>query len=81
MGFATGTTVTAIACGHSISSCDFRGHGQDAAIRSSPIVRHAWHLRAESDQLELTRDTLLPELLSGRIRVPEALEVVGEAVG
>jgi type I restriction enzyme S subunit len=35
-------------------------------------------LRAEDARLSETRDTLLPELLSGRIRVPEAAEAIEE---
>ena len=40
-------------------------------------------LLAERENVKLAqlRNALLPELLSGRIRVPEAQEVVGEAVG
>lgn len=39
------------------------------------------HLEGESSTLSDLRDTLLPELLSGRVRVTEAREVVEEAVG
>lgn len=40
-----------------------------------------YHRRLESVSLANLRDTLLPELLSGRIRVPEAREAVEEAAG
>ena len=36
---------------------------------------------SESRKLELLRDVLLPELLSGRIRVPEAADAVAEVIG
>lgn len=46
-----------------------------------PLRRRAHHAEQENRGLARLRDTLLPEFLSGRIRVPEAQEVVGEAVG
>jgi len=79
MGFATGTTVTALP---SEAVLDFElrvpARGEDKVNEAMPLLRHAWQLDAECHHLELIRDTLLPELLSGRIRVPEAVE---EAVG
>lgn len=46
-----------------------------------PLRRRAHHADHENRALARLRDTLLPELLSGRIRVPEAREAVQEAVG
>lgn len=45
-----------------------------------PIFRRMTQLRDESNRLAALRDALLPELLSGRIRVPEATEVVQDVV-
>ena len=38
-------------------------------------------IRAESDTIENIRDTLLPKLLSGEIRIPEAKFLIEEATG
>jgi len=45
-----------------------------------PLFARMTVLRDESRVLGRLRDTMLPELLSGRIRVPEAREAVEEAV-
>jgi len=45
-----------------------------------PLFARMTVLRDESRVLGRLRDTMLPELLSGRIRVPEARETVEEAV-
>ncbi len=44
----------------------------------APLHTKAAQLDRESSRLAKLRDTLLPELLSGRIRVPEAHETVAE---
>lgn len=46
-----------------------------ALLNSSSRVRH------EIQHLQALRDALLPELMSGRIRVPEAREAIDEEVG
>lgn len=46
-----------------------------------PLLARMDVLRDEASRLRDVRDALLPELLSGRIRVPEATEAVEEAVG
>lgn len=46
---------------------------------ATPILEKTTSAEKESKHLESLRDTLLPELMSGRIRVPEAREVVQEA--
>jgi type I restriction enzyme, S subunit len=48
---------------------------------SAPFLERADTALIEIRALETTRDELLPLLLSGRIRVPEATEAVEEAVG
>ena len=59
--------------------------GQDACRSLEPVLltfeSRAASLEAETASLSRMRGTLLPELLSGRIRVPEARVVVEEAVG
>lgn len=45
-------------------------------MRTMPLRRRAAHAFRESRRLAELRDALLPELLSGRIRVPEASEAV-----
>jgi type I restriction enzyme S subunit len=45
----------------------------------SPLHEKAVQTARETGSLESMRDALLPELLSGRIRVPEAAEAVAEA--
>ena len=45
-----------------------------------PLLEHLTHFTNESLRLVSLRDTLLPELLSGRIRVPEAKEAVEEVL-
>lgn len=41
-----------------------------------PLLQRLTLLTHESNQLRLTRDTLLPELLSGRVLVPESAKVL-----
>ena len=45
-----------------------------------PITDMICKLALENKTLSSLRDTLLPELLSGRIRVPEAKEAVEEVL-
>jgi len=54
---------------------------EDFASRARPLVERGDGLASETRSLIALRDTLLPELLSGRIRVSEARGVVEEAVG
>lgn len=48
----------------------------ELADRLDPVHSKAAQLSAEAQRLAALRDALLPELLSGRIRVPEAAAVV-----
>ncbi len=50
------------------------------AKKSRPLIERSDSLEREIEHLVRLRDTLLPELLSGRIRVPEAREAVEAAV-
>lgn len=45
---------------------------RDFEDRAQPLIRQALHNRRESDTLAATRDTLLPKLISGEIRVGES---------
>lgn len=46
----------------------------------NPMLASMLRFGAEIRKIEALRDTLLPELLSGRIRVPEAAEMAEEAI-
>jgi len=54
---------------------------RDLNAQLAPLHARAAQLGQENTRLADVRDALLPELLSGRIRVPEAREAVEEAVG
>jgi type I restriction enzyme S subunit len=45
-----------------------------------PLVRSVDSRRMQSSQLGALRDALLPKLLSGELRIPEAERIVGKAV-
>jgi type I restriction enzyme, S subunit len=45
-----------------------------------PLLQRSSHARSESRTLAALRDTLLPKLLSGEVRVPEAEEAVEEVL-
>jgi type I restriction enzyme S subunit len=49
---------------------------QEFEVATMPLRRRSQQMDAENIALEALRDTLLPELLSGRIRVPEAVEAI-----
>lgn len=46
--------------------------------QAEALLRRAWAAERESEALARLRDTLLPALMSGRIRVREAEELVGD---
>lgn len=50
------------------------------ALLARPLLDKQDTLTRESAQLTALRHALLPELLSGRLRVPEASEAVGQAI-
>lgn len=64
----------------SIEVPDVRLIGAAAHSRADELLELSHQRRIESRQLELLRDALLPELLSGRIRVPEARETVESVI-
>ena len=47
---------------------------------TAPIVHRKQHNDLESRTLAALRDTLLPELLSGELRIPEAKEFLEAAL-
>lgn len=51
---------------------------QQASTRLDPVWRRALAAEVESEQLALMRDTLLPQLMSGALRVKDAERVVEE---
>ncbi len=81
-GFATGTTVTALP-GEALLDFDFSvpSDPEPALAAARGLIEHSWQLASESAALTTTRDALSPELLSGRIRVPEAAAVVQDGTG
>ena len=44
----------------------------------APLIEVLWHRRVESRTLAALRDTLLPKLISGEIRVKDAEKIVKE---
>ncbi|WP_408897519.1 restriction endonuclease subunit S [Nocardioides sp. R1-1] len=76
-GFATGTTVTALPR-EALLDYEFSvpSNPELSLAAARGLIEHSWQLAAESAAVTRTRDALLPELLSGRIRVPEADAVV-----
>lgn len=76
-GFATGTTVTALPR-EALLDYEFSApaNPESSLAAARGLIEHSWQLAAESAAVTRTRDALLPELLTGRIRVPEAAAVV-----
>ncbi|WP_427869024.1 hypothetical protein [Leucobacter luti] len=74
-GFATGTTVAALPP-EAVLDFELTIPADLHALldRARLMIEKAWQLERESETLKATRDELLPELLSGRIRAAD-LEV------
>ena len=64
----------------SIEVPDPRGGDTAVVEEADAFLDLIHHARVESETLAALRDALLPELLSGRLRVPEAEELVADAV-
>jgi type I restriction enzyme S subunit len=73
-GFATGTTVTALPA-EAILDFEFSVPREPTVPLSAAqqLLEHAWQFDTVSASLEALRDRLLPELLAGRVRVPEVV--------
>lgn len=48
---------------------------------AATIINHKDHLYRQNYELTQLRDAILPELMSGRIRVPEAREAIDQEAG
>jgi type I restriction enzyme S subunit len=70
-GFATGTTVAGLPVE---TLLDFQVQIPNGGVirDARELLQRVWAAEAESKSLTLTRDALLPELLSGRLRVKDA---------
>lgn len=80
--FGTGTTVAALPR-DAVLDFEFRAPGGDELEKfdrsASALIERAWAAEDESHRLSALRDTLLPKLVSGEIRVPESYEPPAEA--
>jgi type I restriction enzyme S subunit len=81
---ATGSTGQTELSASSLGELVIEYPGQEDSLELEDLLlafeNRADRLRKEEHLLAAVRDTLLPELLSGRIRVPEAEEAVAEVV-
>jgi type I restriction enzyme, S subunit len=80
-GMAYGTTVARIPA-EALTGLIFpaAAEGAPGLGTAADLLRRAWAAECESAALVRLRDTLLPPLLSGQIRVRDAEALVGEAV-
>lgn len=80
-GMAHGTTVAALPA-EALTGLDVPVLDTCATVLqdAEALLRRSWAAEQESEALARLRDTLLPALMSGRLRVREAEELVGEAV-
>jgi len=82
-GGAKGTTVASVGV-DTLGQVEIRipdsAIGRSTAETMSAFLRRAWTAEEESVQLTTLRDALLPELLSGRLRLRDALTAVEGAV-
>jgi type I restriction enzyme S subunit len=74
-GFATGTTVAGLPK-DALLDFEFAVPGRRAVAEATDLLARAWTADRESVALQDLRDTLLPELLSGRMTAPVAGEFV-----
>lgn len=75
-GFATGTTVAALPAS-AILDFEFSVPGNAQLVEvGEELLEKVWAAESENQRMIALRDALLPELLSGRLRVPEAREAV-----
>lgn len=74
-GFATGTTVAALPR-EALTEFMFTVPAGDALREAKTLLARCWSAEAESQTLERLRDFLLPEMLSGRLKVEPAQELV-----
>lgn len=79
-GYATGTTVAGLPKEALLDFMVSPPASGDVIAQAEALVEAAWARESESAALILLRDALLPELLSGRVRVPEASKAVDQAL-
>ena len=67
-GYATGTTVASMPP-DALADFALEVPSDSQVAEAESLIERAWAAESESETLVATRDTLLPELLSGRLRV------------
>jgi len=72
IGYATGTTVAALPREGLLDFPIMAPASSRVVAEAQALLEVAWGRERETRSLTALRDALLPELLSGRIRVPEA---------
>ncbi len=80
IGYATGTTVAGLPREALLDFMVVAPSSKEATVEAEALLELAWGRERELCSLAALRDALLPELLSGRLRVPEAGEAVGSAL-
>jgi len=82
-GFATGTTVLALPR-DAVLGLEFIAPPLKLVLKFESVARQLiekqWSNTVESRTLAVLRDTLLPKLISGELRVPDAERIVGRCV-
>lgn len=72
-----GTTVATLPA-EALERVEIRVPDYESAIdAANALLERVWEAERETSKLETLRDALLPELLSGRLRVRDAEEIVG----
>ncbi|MET4925198.1 restriction endonuclease subunit S [Streptomyces sp. PSRA5] len=83
LGFSNGTTVLHLSV-KAVPSYEFVPPGEDLVDRVTakmrPLLKRADASEKESETLSVLRDTLLPQLMSGRLRVKDAEKIVEDHV-
>jgi type I restriction enzyme S subunit len=80
IGYATGTTVAGLPREALLDFMVVAPSSKQAIAEGEALLELAWGRERETCSLAALRDALLPELVSGRIRMPEAAEAVESAL-
>jgi len=80
IGYATGTTVAALPREALLDFPLKAPLSSQVIVEAEALLEVAWGRERQTSSLIALRDALLPELLSGRIRVPEAGEALESAL-
>lgn len=78
-GFATGTTVAGMPV-ETLLDFEIEVPNRTVIEEAQAVLERVWIAELESSKLALVRDALLPELLSGRLRVGDAEKMVEGAM-